>query len=264
MIEEVSALVQSPILRAAMIGILILLLLIPLVVVGGLVRERESTRATVETEVAEKWGGSQSLVGPVLSVPYRYRSQGPNYEMITYTGQARFLPSRLEIEGDVRPEVRYRGIYEVTLYEVGLKWSGEFEAPDFSTFKVAPEDVMWDEAVLIVGIPDLRGIKSADRGRLGRRDFELRAGNGRRRALRERHSRPRGAGFRTRPPARPFRSHSSSVSTEAASFVSPRSGRRADSRFRRAGRARASAVSSFPTAAKSRRRDSRLSGTCRT
>src|SRR5262245_14317313 len=121
MLEEVWALAQSPIVRAAVIGVLILVLLIPLAVVGGLVQERESTRNTVEMEVAEKWGGSQTLLGPILSVPYRYRAEGPNRELLTYTGQARFLPSSLVIEGDVRPEIRYRGIYEVALYEVALK-----------------------------------------------------------------------------------------------------------------------------------------------
>ncbi len=178
MFEEVATLAQSPILRAAMIGILILVLLIPLVVVGGLVRERERTRAAVEMEVAEKWGGPQSLVGPILSVPYRYRSEGPNRQIVTSTGQARFLPSTLVIEGDVRPEVRYRGIYEVTLYDVGLKWSGDFAPPDFSAFKVPSEDVMWDEAVLIVGIPDLRGIKSAIVANWGEGSLSFEPGTG--------------------------------------------------------------------------------------
>jgi inner membrane protein len=161
MFEEISTWLQSPILRAAAIGALILLLLIPLGMVGMLVGERETNRMTVEREVAEKWGGQQSLVGPILSVPYRYRTQGPNGEVLTHVGYTRFLPSILDIEGDLRPEIRYRGIYEVALYEVGLKWSGEFERPDLGLWKIPPEDVLWDEAVLTVGIPDLRGIKRA-------------------------------------------------------------------------------------------------------
>lgn len=161
MLEEISTWVQSPILRAMVIGILILLLLIPLAMVGVLVGDREATRASVEREVAEKWGGQQSLVGPILSVPYRYRTQGPNGEVLTHVGYTRFLPSILDIEGEVRPEIRYRGIYEVALYDVGLKWSGEFERPDLGVWKIPREDVLWDEAVLVVGIPDLRGIRRA-------------------------------------------------------------------------------------------------------
>jgi len=167
MLEQIATWVRSPIARAAVIGVLILLLLIPLAMVGMLVEEREATRFAVEREVAEKWGSEQSLVGPILSVPYRYRSQGPNGQILTHVGHTRFLPLTLDIAGDVRPEIRYRGIYEVALYEVALRWTGEFERPDPGIWKIPPEDVLWDEAVLVVGIPDLRGIKRAVVARWG-------------------------------------------------------------------------------------------------
>ncbi len=178
MLEEVSAWVRSPILRAAVIGVLILLLLVPLAMVGVLVGERETTRMTVEREVAEKWGGQQALVGPILSVPYRYRTQGPSGEVLTHVAFARFLPSVLDIEGEVRPEIRYRGIYEVVLYDVGLKWSGEFTRPDLGRWKIPQEDVLWDEAVLVVGIPDLRGIKRAIVANWGEETLSFQPGNG--------------------------------------------------------------------------------------
>lgn len=167
MLEEISTWVHSPIARAAVIGVLILLLMIPLAMVGMLVGEREATRFVVEREVAEKWGGDQLLVGPILSVPYRYRTFGPNGEVLSHVGHTRFLPAILDIEGDVRPEIRYRGIYEVALYDVGLRWTGEFERPDPGIWKIPAEDVLWDEAVLVVGIPDLRGIKRAVVARWG-------------------------------------------------------------------------------------------------
>jgi inner membrane protein len=167
MLEETATWVHSPIPRAAVIGVLILLLMIPLAMVGMLVGEREATRFVVEREVAEKWGGDQLLVGPILSVPYRYRTFGPNGEVLSHVGHTRFLPAILDIEGDVRPEIRYRGIYEVALYDVGLRWTGEFERPDPGIWKIPAEDVLWDEAVLVVGIPDLRGIKRAVVARWG-------------------------------------------------------------------------------------------------
>jgi len=167
MLDEIATWVHSPIARAAVIGVLILLLLIPLAMVGMLVGEREATRFVVEREVAEKWGSEQSLVGPILSVPYRYRTVGVDREVVTHVGHTRFLPSTLGIEGNVRPEIRYRGIYEVALYDVGLKWEGEFERPDLGIWKIPFEDVLWDEAVLVVGIPDLRGIKRAVVARWG-------------------------------------------------------------------------------------------------
>jgi inner membrane protein len=117
-------------------------------------------------------------VGPILSVPYRYRNRGPNGDTITYVGQTRFLPSSLEIEGEVRPEVRYRGMYEVILYDVGLRWSGAFERPDLGAWKIPPEDILWDEAVLVVGIPDLRGIKRAIVASWGEETLSFEPGTG--------------------------------------------------------------------------------------
>ncbi len=178
MLEEINSWVHSPIARAVVIGVLILILLIPLAAVGVLVSEREATRFGVEREVAEKWGGEQSLIGPILSVPYRYRSVGANGEVLTQVGHTRFLPSVLEIEGVVTPEIRYRGIYEVALYEVALRWRGEFERPDLENWNIPPEDVLWDEAVLVVGIPDLRGIQRAVVARWGDESLTFEPGPG--------------------------------------------------------------------------------------
>jgi len=178
MLEEIAAWIHSPMARAAVICVLVLLLLVPLVMVGSLVREREATRIGVEREVADKWGSEQSLMGPILSVPYRYRTVGPNREVLTHVGHTRFLPSILGIEGVVRPEIRYRGIYEVALYHVGLRLRGEFERPDLGLWKIAPEDILWDEAVLVVGIPDLRGIKRAVVARWGDETLTFEPGPG--------------------------------------------------------------------------------------
>src|SRR5881396_1931915 len=52
----------------------------------------------------------------------------------------------------VAPEVRARGIFELILYRATLRVSGTF-APDLSAWKIAPEDGLWDEAALSVGIP---------------------------------------------------------------------------------------------------------------
>jgi inner membrane protein len=178
MLDELYDWFRSPVLRALTIGFLILLLLIPLALVGALVGEREALLREVERELSEKWGGGQSLVGPILSVPYRYRASGPKGEALTYTGNMRFLPETLAVEGEVRPEIRFRGIYEVVLYEVGLTVSGDFERPDPATWNIAPEDVLWDEAVLVVGIPDLRGIQRAVVARWGERNVSFEPGTG--------------------------------------------------------------------------------------
>src|SRR5206468_996514 len=89
----------------------------------------------------------------------------------TRIGWAYVLPERLRIEGTVVPEVRARGIFALILYRATLRMSGTFAQPDLSAWKIAPEDVLWDEAALSVGIPDLRGV--AKEPRLAWDDQEL-------------------------------------------------------------------------------------------
>ena len=53
------------------IGVLILLLLIPAVMIQNLIKERQQRRNSVVTEINRKWGGSQTITGPFITVPYK-------------------------------------------------------------------------------------------------------------------------------------------------------------------------------------------------
>ena len=142
-------------------GLLILLLLIPAFMIQSLIQERELMRQQAIDEVSGKWGRAQTVAGPILMVPYDdYRTSDDN-RLIRTTRYAYFLPETLEIEGGVQPETRYRGIYEVVVYNAALAFSGRFPQPDFSAFDIEPERVRWDEAAVVVGITDLRGINEA-------------------------------------------------------------------------------------------------------
>src|ERR1043165_5184698 len=56
-------------LKAVLIGVIVLLLLVPLAMLRGLVTERSSLREQAYARVAEGWGGSAVLGGPMLVVP---------------------------------------------------------------------------------------------------------------------------------------------------------------------------------------------------
>jgi inner membrane protein len=148
---------------AALVGFLILVLLIPLAMVQGLIDERRATRDAAEREVSEKWGGPQNLGGPTLIVPYRYQVPDAKGGLRTCTGQAAFLPEVLEIRGEIEPEIRYRGIYEVPLFTARLAFRGSFAPPDFTALKIPPSDVSWEDAIVSAGISDMRGIREAVR-----------------------------------------------------------------------------------------------------
>ena len=140
------------------IAFLILLLMIPSSMVESLIRERQYRKESAVNEISSKWGGSQTICGPILSVPYYEEVLDYSNNLKRLKKNAYFLPQQLKVNGDLLPEKRHRGIYEAVLYEADLALSGSFEKPDFSVWKIQEEAILWDEAELIVGISDLKGV----------------------------------------------------------------------------------------------------------
>lgn len=139
-------------------GLLILLLLIPAFMIQSLIREREYRQQEAIREVSGTWSLAQTLAGPMLVIPYKVYRTTDNDQVIETTQHAYFLPDRLVVEGEVLPETRYRGIYEVVVYTSQFGVTGHFPTPDFSEWSIRPEDILWNEATVIVGLSDLRGI----------------------------------------------------------------------------------------------------------
>jgi inner membrane protein len=141
------------------LGLLVLVLMIGLAVVRSLVNERSRRAQSVRNEIASSWGHQQTIGGPVLIVPFHVRSIDIGGRTLIRKERARFLPERLKTTGRLHPEPRHRGIYETVLYRADLGISGTFARPDFSVWNIPPEDILWHEAVITVGITDLRGVR---------------------------------------------------------------------------------------------------------
>lgn len=144
--------------KMAFIAALIGLLLIPVSMIESMIRERESNGASAEREVADKWGGPQQVTGPILTVPYRVFTQDAKGKSDTTIEYAHFLPEVLTVSGALKPEIRHRGIYDVALFNADLRLAGRFVPPDFSLWRVAPENVMWEAAFVTLAVPDVRAL----------------------------------------------------------------------------------------------------------
>lgn len=144
-----------------------LLLLIPLGMIEGKVKERKWYRDSVERDISESWTGTQTLRGPVLVVPYEEKtlSRVWDKELKKYVeqenrrqGRLYFFPRQLNIDADVNTEERFRGIYGVPVYVAALNMTGVFDVP--ANFDVdASRDMRWDSAFLSLGLDDIRGIR---------------------------------------------------------------------------------------------------------
>jgi inner membrane protein len=149
----------SIVLKMVVIGVLMLALMVPLFMVGNLVSERQQRHDTVTREVASTWGNAQTLGGPVLVVPYNVYTRDEKGRLITWTQLAYFLPEVLKADGRIVPEKRSRGIFDVVVYRADLRLSGTFERPSFADWGTPAADILWDQAYLAIGIPDMRGIR---------------------------------------------------------------------------------------------------------
>jgi inner membrane protein len=167
----------SVFLKIASIGVLIALLHIPLAMTHGVLLERRTYQAQATKEVAEMWGREQLLVGPVLAVPYGYKTSVLRTKLVdgeavrvseTVMAQAvaYFLPDALSVDGAISPELRHRGIYNAVVYGARAKLSGTFR-PDFAAAGIDADEVKWEQARIYFGVSDLHGIRSVGPLKIG-------------------------------------------------------------------------------------------------
>lgn len=146
------------------IVVIALLLLIPTSMIKGLINERENTQEEAINEVSSKWGQEQTISGPFITIPYvRYVKEFSKKDSTEKVVQVKefihILPTALNITGDIHPEPRYRGIYEIVVYNSRINISGKFSNLNLSEFDIPTQNIQFDKANLTVGINDLRGIE---------------------------------------------------------------------------------------------------------
>jgi inner membrane protein len=144
--------------RLVVMGGLALALSVPLAWVYSIVSERATRREAAVHEVSSTWGGPQIVSGPVLAVPYTIAWIDGNGRPQRSVNRAFVLPRDLQVDGQLATEKRKRGIFEVAVYRATLKVTGKFVRPDLAWIRPAPEHVDWDQAVVLVGITDPRGV----------------------------------------------------------------------------------------------------------
>jgi inner membrane protein len=155
---------NSQLLRIVFIAVLAALLLIPVGMIDGVITERQNRREEAVREVTSIWGERQTVIGPLLIVPYLRKITENDEDGATKTrtemGHACFLPESLRTGGRLRCETRYRGIYKVPVYAADLAISGYFVRPDFTELGIDETDVLWDRAYLSLRVSDARAIKN--------------------------------------------------------------------------------------------------------
>jgi len=137
------------------------LIQIPLYLILGTMQDRQTYNVQYAREYAGWGAGEQTIVGPVLTVPYHYQAVGEPKANTTRsdTGYLHLFPESLEVSGNLVPEIRDGGKFKNILYSTALEFKGKFDTSQISQRKIRDSDVMWRDAFLTLGVSDLRGIR---------------------------------------------------------------------------------------------------------
>lgn len=136
---------------------LCLLLLIPMVMIKDLIRERNRTQEEAIEEVSDKWSHSQTITGPYLNFQYPATIEEDGKQR-TITKNLVLFPDDLFIEGELKTEVLKRGIYEVNVYQSELTIKGSFSSKELLKSKIDINQLQTETVAMCINLSDMRGI----------------------------------------------------------------------------------------------------------
>src|SRR5437763_5562841 len=102
---------HSTIIKLFGVGALVLILLIPLLMITGVLTDRLQRRNEAVADITSSWGKEQSVIGPVLGIPYQYKFMAvkevpaPDGKMVRRDvgemaiANSYFLPEMLSVTG---------------------------------------------------------------------------------------------------------------------------------------------------------------------
>ncbi len=150
---------SSIFLKLILISGLALLLQIPLMMVDGTISQRQYYGRSASHEIAQSWGGEQSIVGPILLVPYTQRVTvsvwDSNLQQYQEKHQQKphqmlLLPASMQVDGDLAIEERQIGIFSTPVYNTQLAFSGRFDLSPLDKLLESEPNITLGQARVIV------------------------------------------------------------------------------------------------------------------
>lgn len=127
-------------------------MLLPAFFVQGIIEKREEYRNEATQTISEAWGSEQTLILALIKIPFKTKEKDAEIQY------AYFYPDTLNVNGNIIPEERHKGIFKKIVYTTDLKVSGDF--PSLNKNKILENRIVfWDQAIFSVGIKDTKGIQ---------------------------------------------------------------------------------------------------------
>jgi inner membrane protein len=157
---------RSPGVKLVIAVLIAVALMVPLLMVYGLLWDRQQQAETAQASIGQGWGGQQTIAGPVIVIPYlatETQTVTENGRDVTRTvNMIRNLylsPQTNKANVVIKPEKRKKAIYETVVYESQIAGSAGFVLPaDIARYGVTREALMLDRAEVRLGVSDARGL----------------------------------------------------------------------------------------------------------
>ncbi len=169
---------NSMLAKVAGLVLLTLLMCIPLAEIDALNGERGLSQQQAAQELANTYAGRQTVVGPLIVVPYverwtetRRNAEGKATGTVQRSKELAHVvfPDTLHGEGRLIPQERYRGIFKIPFYTFDGTLSGGF--PAFDAARVAHSEteskIEFKPPFVAVSVSDLRGLDGSPALTLG-------------------------------------------------------------------------------------------------
>ncbi len=177
---------RSPGVKLVIAVLIAVALMVPLLMIYGLLWDRQQQAETAQASIGQGWGGQQTIGGPVIVIPYRATEtttvQENGKDVTRTANMIRNLylsPQSNRADVVIKPERRKKAIYETVVYESQIAGSAEFVLPaDIARYGVTREALMLDRAEVRLGISDARGLVDGNRLSVDGTPLALQPGKG--------------------------------------------------------------------------------------
>ncbi|MEW4447804.1 cell envelope integrity protein CreD [Qipengyuania sp. JC766] len=177
---------RNPGTKLALVGLVGFVLMIPLLMVYGLVGDREAQSRTAQDAISQGWAGPQTMTGPMLVIPYETDTvetetmDGRKVSRTVRRERELFVsPQSQSVRTTIAPELKGYAIYRTAVYEAAVTGEAVFTVPDeIERLGIAREALQIDRAELRFGVTDTQGLIGETMVQAGNGRLALNPGNG--------------------------------------------------------------------------------------
>jgi inner membrane protein len=134
---------------------LALVMTIPSFFVEGILADRTRSEADVVRDIGTHVGGQQTVLGPVLAVPYTIAAR--TAQETEQHGTYFVFPAHADATIKTTTEERHRSLFKVPVFQANMRLDASFDLSGVPTAAPERATLDWSHAELVVGVSDARG-----------------------------------------------------------------------------------------------------------